>query len=191
MEIYFFSAIFLKNWNDSRATGFTVIYRGSSLPMKLKQASGKAVPVSVNTYWRMSVSGNIVLVWQSAESRTGGENREAVRIFSGVGQIRFSRFRRKYGDDSFTGNLPGAWFLYTECAGPSWKTLAGVPEMKVSRGMIRDGNERLPCDARFVANRRYQEKTFSYAGQQSGSSHFGKMEILFTVRKKSTVKDPA
>ena len=82
MEIYFFSAIFLKNWNDSRATGFTVIYRGSSLPMKLKQASGKAVPVSVNTYWRMSVSGNIVLVWQPAESRTGGENGEAVRMFS-------------------------------------------------------------------------------------------------------------
>ena len=141
--------------------------------MKLKQASGKAVPVSVNTYWRMSVSGNIVLVWQPAESRTGGENGEAVRMCS------------------FTGDLPGAWFLYTECAGPSWKTLAGVPEMKVSRGMIRDGNERLPCDARFMANRRYQEKTFSYAGQQSGSSHFGKMEILFTVRKKSTVKGPA
>ncbi|MCZ4064985.1 hypothetical protein NAI82_06020 [Oxalobacter sp. JAC-2022] len=106
-------------------------------------------------------------------------------------QIGFSRFRRKPGDGSFAGNLPGAWFLYTKYAGPSWKTLAGVPEMKVSRGMIRDGNEKLPCNARFVANRRYQEKTFSYTGQKSGSSHFGKMEILFSARKKSVVKDPA
>ena len=156
-----------------------------------RKSMAKIVNFSVNDYWRMSVSGNIVLVWQPAESRTGGENGEAVRMFSGVGQIRFSRFRGKLRDGSFTGNLPGAWFLYTECAGPSWKTLAGVPEMKVSRGMIRDGNEKLPCDARFMANRRYQEKTFSYAGQQSGSSHFGKMEVLFTVRKKSTVKGPA
>lgn len=37
---------------------------------------------SINIHWHMSVSGNIVLAWQPAESQAAGENGEAVWMFS-------------------------------------------------------------------------------------------------------------